>query len=143
LDNGKSIGKTSELEMNPEAEPVYAATPEEALEDLRFSKAAYPLEAGAHEITIKVADSVNENGTGAVRVVQKVQSLKKKHDKEDDEDDEDDDEDDKDYQHDEHKEYKTEYIKEYKFKTEYIKKFKTRTDTDTDTVFVFFTVPHY
>ncbi|GAN07278.1 hypothetical protein MAM1_0155d06774 [Mucor ambiguus] len=67
---GKSIGKTSEVQ---DAADRFATTPEEALEDERFSKAAYPLEAGAHKITIKVSDIINEN------------------DDDDDEDDEDDD----------------------------------------------------
>lgn len=102
LDNGKSIGKTSEVQ---DAADLFAATPEEALEDERFSKAAYPLEAGAHKITIKVSDSMNENGTGAIRIVQKMQSFHKKkggkkdHDDDDDKDDDDkgdDDDDDKD-----------------------------------------------
>ncbi|KAL9540384.1 hypothetical protein MBANPS3_009709 [Mucor bainieri] len=88
LDNGKSIGKTSEVQ---DAADLFAATPEEALEDERFSKAAYPLEAGAHKITIKVSDSMNENGTGAIRIVQKMQSFKKKGGKKDDDDDKDDD----------------------------------------------------
>lgn len=131
MDNGKSIGKTSDLELSSNAEPLYAATPEEALQDARFSNAAYPLEAGAHEITIKVADSINENGTGALRVVQKLQSLWK-HDN-DDEDSEDDDEDD-----DQKKEYKDKgHEKKEEILTETV--FKKKFKTETDTAFVFIT----
>lgn len=141
IDNGKSIGKTSELQITPGTEPLYAATPEEAFEDARFSKAAYLLEAGAHEITIKVADSVNENGTGAVRVVQKIQSLwGKKHEKHDDDDEDDEDNDDE--EDDDKKDWKkkeekiVEKIVENHTETVYKKKFKT----ETDTLFVYFTV---
>lgn len=54
------------------------------LKDERFLKAAYPLEAGSHKIIIKVADSLNENGTGAIRIVQKMQSFRKKGGRKDD-----------------------------------------------------------
>lgn len=50
---------------------AYAATPEEAFDNALFSKASYPLEAGVHKIKINVAYSINESGTGAVRLVQK------------------------------------------------------------------------
>lgn len=72
LDNGKSIGSTSEP---GERDSVYAATPEEALEEEGFSKGAYALDAGQHQMTIKVAESLHENGTGAVRVVQILQAF--------------------------------------------------------------------
>ncbi|CEP09079.1 hypothetical protein [Parasitella parasitica] len=86
MDNGISIGKTSNVE---DAAELFATTPQEALEDERFSKAAYPLGAGAHEITIKVASSLNENGTGAIRIVQNMQSFHKKGGKKDDDEDDD------------------------------------------------------
>lgn len=93
MDNGKSIGKTSELEENPVSKEsiAYVMTPEEALDDERFSKAGYFLEAGKHEITIKVAESLHQNGTGAVRVVQTLQSFynTKEVDKPDDDNDDD------------------------------------------------------
>lgn len=120
MDNGKSIGKTSEVQ---DAADLYAATPEEALEDERFSKAAYPLEAGAHNITIKVTDSLNENGTGAIRIVQKMQSFHKKGGKKDDDDDEDDD--DKD-------DYKDDYKKDDYKKDDYNKDDYNKDDDDED-----------
>lgn len=95
MDNGKSIGKTSKVQQDVNVIDLYAATPEEALKDGRFSKAVYPLEAGSHKITIKVADSLSENGTGAIRIVQKVQSFYKKRSVKDDDGDNG-DEDDKD-----------------------------------------------
>ncbi|KAG2209812.1 hypothetical protein INT47_001961 [Mucor saturninus] len=76
IDNGKSIGRTSELEDTMNSEGVaYVTTPEEALDDERFSKAGYLLDAGKHEITIKIAESLHQNGTGAVRVVESLQSF--------------------------------------------------------------------
>lgn len=53
---------------------MFAATPEEALEDPHFSKASYPLEPGFHKITVQVFDSANIDGTGAVRIVSKMQA---------------------------------------------------------------------
>lgn len=120
-----SIGKTSELELSSNAEPLYNVTPEEVLEQARFSKAAHPLEAGAHEITIKVADSINENGTGTVRVVQKIQSVwEKKYSKHDDDDEDDEDDD---YYYKKNKGYK----KKEGNHTETVYKKKYRTGTDT------------
>ncbi|KAG2202431.1 hypothetical protein INT46_001327 [Mucor plumbeus] len=94
MDNGNLIGKTSSVLQDVNVIDIYAATPEKALKDKRFSKATFSLEAGLHEITIKVANSLYENGTGAIRIVQMIQPLYKRgehHD--DDEDDEDNDED--------------------------------------------------
>ena len=82
--NGKSIGKISEVQQNVNAADPHVATPEEALKDERFLKAAYPLEAGLHKIIIKVADSLDENGTGAIRIVQKMQFFRKKGRRKDD-----------------------------------------------------------
>ncbi|KAI8989970.1 hypothetical protein BDB01DRAFT_779578 [Pilobolus umbonatus] len=95
MDNGVSLGMTSEVESVEES--PYAATPEEAFLDARFSKASYNLEAGHHEITIKVANPLGEYGSGAVRLVQsKAELLEKRGDDSDsdsdcDSDDEDDD----------------------------------------------------
>lgn len=72
FDNGVSIGKTTKLDPVASDKFFYAATPEEALYNTRFSQASYPLDAGVHLINIAVADSTNESGTGAVRVVPKV-----------------------------------------------------------------------
>ncbi|KAI7858571.1 hypothetical protein BDC45DRAFT_311776 [Circinella umbellata] len=96
MDNGKVIGMTSEVTNDKEA---FAATPEEALQDERFSHAVFDLAPGKHEITINVANSQSADGTGAVRLVQKIQALydkgkgKKGWDDDDDDDWEDDDED--------------------------------------------------
>jgi hypothetical protein len=89
MDNGKSIGKTTELKM-ADGKSLYTATPKEASENALVSKTTYPLEAGTHEIIIKVADSVNEHGTSAVRIVptQKIQTLWEKKDNEKEEQDE-------------------------------------------------------
>ncbi|KAI9498266.1 hypothetical protein BDB00DRAFT_801821 [Zychaea mexicana] len=75
MDNGEVLGMTSEAANDEEA---FAATPEEALQDERFSHAVFDLAQGEHEITINVANSPFADGTGAVRVVQKVQALYEK-----------------------------------------------------------------
>ncbi|KAF7721104.1 hypothetical protein EC973_005405 [Apophysomyces ossiformis] len=73
LDNGKSLGKTSEAVASTES--AFAGTAEEALQDEHFSQGVFPLEAGKHEITIRVADTPYEVGSGALRVVQQLQAL--------------------------------------------------------------------
>lgn len=100
-DNGELLGETSEVEDAQDAE-VFAATPEEALEDERFSKGTFDLEEGEHKITIK-ATGPYEAGTAAIRLVAKDQSQdlhKKKGGWDDDKDDkkwDDDDDDDKEW----------------------------------------------
>ncbi|KAI8373071.1 uncharacterized protein BYT42DRAFT_621772 [Radiomyces spectabilis] len=84
LDNGVSMGKTSRANATADA---FVATPEEALMDKRFSKAAFPLQAGEHELTISIANSPYASGTGALRVVQQLQSLYNKKGWDDDDDD--------------------------------------------------------
>ncbi|KAI9256176.1 hypothetical protein BY458DRAFT_578903 [Sporodiniella umbellata] len=72
LDNGNILASTSNVASSQEA---FAATPEQALEDERFSRANIPLAAGKHDIVINVQSSQSENGSGAIRLVQKVQRL--------------------------------------------------------------------
>ncbi|KAI8579156.1 hypothetical protein K450DRAFT_300467 [Umbelopsis ramanniana AG] len=80
-DNGEVIGATRPA-VTTEA---YAETPEDAVADASFSKAAFPLAPGAHNITIE-ATSPFEFGSAAVRLVANEQSLYKEDD--DDEKDE-------------------------------------------------------
>lgn len=87
LDNGEVIGITSE---GANEENMFAETPEEALEDERFSHATFVLAAGEHEISLNALDSANVEGSGAIRVVPQVNAFYKK--KGGDWDDEDDDE---------------------------------------------------
>ncbi|CAO3631290.1 unnamed protein product [Mucor hiemalis] len=95
FDNGVSLGLTTKVDDNKDEE-VFAATPEEALNDDRFSKGVFDLAKGDHKITIKAVGPY-EAGTAAIRVLDhsNVAFHKKKgddDDKEDDEDDEDEDE---------------------------------------------------
>lgn len=69
-DNGEVIGATRPA-VTTEA---YAETPEDAVADASFSKAAFPLAPGAHNITIE-ATSPFEFGSAAVRLVANEQSL--------------------------------------------------------------------
>ncbi|ORY96861.1 hypothetical protein BCR43DRAFT_524892 [Syncephalastrum racemosum] len=69
-DNDKLLGKTSEVEQNKD-DQVFAATPEEALEDERYSKGTFDLEEGEHKITIK-ASGPYEAGTAAIRLIDGV-----------------------------------------------------------------------
>jgi hypothetical protein len=69
-DNGEVIGATRPA-VTTEA---YAETPEDAVSDASFSKAAFPLAPGAHNITIE-ATSPFEFGSAAVRLVANEQSL--------------------------------------------------------------------
>ncbi|KAI9263057.1 hypothetical protein BY458DRAFT_240671 [Sporodiniella umbellata] len=73
MDNGEAVGLTSDAAN----EDIFAASPEQALKNEGFSKANIPLAAGKHEITISVAGSSSDNGSGAVRLVQNVQALYK------------------------------------------------------------------
>ncbi|KAI7872284.1 hypothetical protein BDF14DRAFT_1751609 [Spinellus fusiger] len=112
VDNGVVLGQTTPTEDDAS---VYIADPDEAERDSRVSKGTFALEAGAHEITINVADSTNELGVAAVRLVQgsQIQSLyKKDHDDDDDDDEEEDEEDEEDEDWSEHKSHdkKTVYI---------------------------------
>ncbi|GAA5809303.1 hypothetical protein MFLAVUS_002710 [Mucor flavus] len=103
FDNGKSLGMTTKVDAMKD-DQVFAATPEEALKDDRFSKGVFDLAKGAHKITIK-ANGPYEAGTAAIRVLNhsNVAFHKKggKHDDDDEDDkddkhhDDDDDEDDK------------------------------------------------
>ncbi|KAG2176658.1 hypothetical protein INT44_007322 [Umbelopsis vinacea] len=76
-DNGEVIGATRPA-VTTEA---YAETPEDAVTDASFSKAAFPLAPGAHNITIE-ATSPFEFGSAAVRLVANEQSLYKGEDEE-------------------------------------------------------------
>lgn len=67
FDNGKSLGKTTKVEIAKD-DQVFAATPEEALKDDRFSKGIFDLAKGEHKITIK-ASGPYEAGTAAIRVL--------------------------------------------------------------------------
>ncbi|KAF7728215.1 hypothetical protein EC973_006496 [Apophysomyces ossiformis] len=66
-DNGKLLGQTSAVERIQDGE-VYAATPEEALKDSRFSNGIFPLSQGQHKLSIK-AMSPYDAGTAAIRLV--------------------------------------------------------------------------
>ena len=104
FDNGVSIGTTNKVDVNKD-EQVFAATPEEALNDERFSKGVFDLAKGSHVITIK-ATGPYEAGTAAIRLMDRAgiaflkKSDKNKHDDDkddgDDKDDDDKDDDDKD-----------------------------------------------
>ncbi|KAG1448781.1 hypothetical protein G6F56_008847 [Rhizopus delemar] len=97
MDNGEVVTLTSD---STAANDLYAATPEQALENEGFSKANIPLAAGKHEITINVAGAVSDSGSGAVRLVQNVQALFKEKDDDDREHDDKDDKDDSDSDYD-------------------------------------------
>lgn len=86
-DKGEVIGATRPA-VTTEA---YAETPEDAVADASFSKAAFPLAPGPHNITIE-ATSPFEFGSAAVRLVAIEQSLYTDDDK-DDKDHHDDDDD--------------------------------------------------
>ncbi|KAI8992419.1 hypothetical protein BDB01DRAFT_778396 [Pilobolus umbonatus] len=66
FDNDMSLGYTSKVETTKD--DVFAATPEEALQDDRFSKGVFELSKGKHIITIK-AEGPHEAGTAAIRVL--------------------------------------------------------------------------
>jgi hypothetical protein len=74
-DNGELIGATRAVN----ATSAYAETPEDAVADKSFSKAAFSLAAGAHNITIE-ATSPYDFGSGAVRLVPNRQTLYKSDD---------------------------------------------------------------
>ncbi|CAO3700092.1 unnamed protein product [Rhizopus stolonifer] len=97
MDNGEVVTLTSD---STAADDLYAATPEQALENEGFSKANIPLAAGKHEITINVAGAVSNSGSGAVRLVQNVQALFKEKDDDDWEHDDKDDKEDSDSDYD-------------------------------------------
>ncbi|KAI8144245.1 hypothetical protein BJV82DRAFT_712768 [Fennellomyces sp. T-0311] len=63
-DHGEYLGETS---FTPGNTQLFASTPEEALEDPRFSQGTFPLEAGKHMITVHVPSS--GAGTAAIRLV--------------------------------------------------------------------------
>jgi TATA-binding protein-associated factor Taf7 len=98
FDNGKSLGVTTKVD-NVKDEEVFAATPEEALKDDRFSKGTFDLSKGPHKITIK-ATGPYEAGTAAIRVLDHdnvaFHKKNKHHHDGDDEDNDDDDNDDDD-----------------------------------------------
>ncbi|KAI9318743.1 hypothetical protein BX666DRAFT_1537447 [Dichotomocladium elegans] len=106
MDNGVALGSTSNASSD---EGLFANTPEDALQDERFSHGTFELAAGDHEITVKVANSPYPDGTGALRIVQKVQALYKGDDDDDDDyhdkkkkdDDDEDCEDEEEYKKDE------------------------------------------
>jgi hypothetical protein len=77
-DNGELIGATRAVS----ATSAYAETPEDAVADASFSKAAFSLAAGAHNITIE-ATSPYDFGSGAVRLVPNRQTLYKSDDDDD------------------------------------------------------------
>lgn len=93
FDNGKSLGFTTKVDALKDEE-VFAATPEEALNDERFSKGTFDLAKGEHKITIKAVGPY-EAGTAAIRVLDhaNVAFHKKEKDHDDDHDDDDDDDD--------------------------------------------------
>ncbi|KAL9540202.1 hypothetical protein MBANPS3_009819 [Mucor bainieri] len=99
FDNGKSLGMTTKVDALKDEE-VFAATPEEALNDDRFSKGIFDLAKGEHKITIK-AMGPYEAGTAAIRMLDhaNVDFHKKKGGKGDHDDDDEDDEDDKKHGH--------------------------------------------
>lgn len=99
-DNDVLLGKTSEVDASQD-DQVYAATPEEALNDERYSKGTFALGQGEHRIAIK-AKSPYEAGTAAIRLIQEQdQNVLKKSKKKGWDDDDDDDDDKKgDWEHD-------------------------------------------
>ncbi|CAO0797549.1 unnamed protein product [Mucor circinelloides] len=100
FDNGKSLGMTTKVDALKDEE-VFAATPEEALNDDRFSKGIFDLAKGEHKITIK-AMGPYEAGTAAIRILDHAnvdfhkKGGKDHHDDDDKDDDDHDDHDDKD-----------------------------------------------
>ncbi|KAH8550818.1 hypothetical protein BGW37DRAFT_495994 [Umbelopsis sp. PMI_123] len=88
-DNGELIGATRPAETTE----AFAATPEDAVKDKTFSKAAFALAPGAHNITVE-ATSPFEFGSAAVRLLSNEQALFK-----DDDDDEEEDDDHHRYRH--------------------------------------------
>lgn len=56
---------------------MFAETPEEALDDERFSHATFVLGAGEHEISLNALDSANAEGSGAIRIVPQVNAFHK------------------------------------------------------------------
>ncbi|KAI8384386.1 uncharacterized protein BYT42DRAFT_643207 [Radiomyces spectabilis] len=82
MDNGMSLGMTSSANTTS----AYAATPEEALQNRMFSRGAFALEQGKHQINVKIATSANKMGTGALRIVPKAQALYNKKGWDDDND---------------------------------------------------------
>ncbi|KAI9280757.1 hypothetical protein BY458DRAFT_487309 [Sporodiniella umbellata] len=101
FDNGKLVGATSEVSGEAD-EKAFAATPEEALEDDRFSKGVFTLGKGEHKITIK-ATGPYEAGTAAIRLLDHAEvAFHKQSGGKDDDDEEDwhhDDKDDKEEWH--------------------------------------------
>ncbi|KAI7882555.1 hypothetical protein K492DRAFT_206019 [Lichtheimia hyalospora FSU 10163] len=96
-DNGNLIGETSQVDSEQD-ESVYAATPEEALENDQFSKGTFDIAQGDHSITIK-ASGPYDAGTAAIRLIQEPSQNQQLHKKKsgkkggkswDDDDDEDD-----------------------------------------------------
>ncbi|KAI9254665.1 hypothetical protein BY458DRAFT_549670 [Sporodiniella umbellata] len=61
FDNGQSLGFTSKVEAQAD-DKAFAATPEEALEDERFSRGEFTLEKGEHKITIKATGPYEADG---------------------------------------------------------------------------------
>ncbi|KAG1116182.1 hypothetical protein G6F42_013756 [Rhizopus arrhizus] len=100
FDNGKSLGMTTKVDALKDEE-VFAATPEEALNDDRFSKGIFDLAKGEHKITIK-AMGPYEAGTAAIRILDHAnvdfhkKGGKDHHDDDDKDDDDHDDHDDHD-----------------------------------------------
>lgn len=92
-DNGNLIGETSQVDSEQD-DSVYAATPEEALENDQFSKGTFDIAEGDHSITIK-ASGPYDAGTAAIRLIQEPsqnqQLHKKKSGKKSKWDDDDDD----------------------------------------------------
>ncbi|KAJ8659129.1 hypothetical protein O0I10_005168 [Lichtheimia ornata] len=78
-DNGNLIGETSEVESEQD-DSVYAATPEEALENDQFSKGTFDIAEGEHSITIK-ASGPYDAGTAAIRLIQEPSQNQQLHKK--------------------------------------------------------------
>ncbi|ORZ16865.1 hypothetical protein BCR42DRAFT_21975 [Absidia repens] len=70
FDNGKKLGSSSNVVYDENVE-TYAATPQEALSDDHFSKGAFSLEKGKHNITV-MAHGPYEVGSAALRLVQRT-----------------------------------------------------------------------
>ncbi|KAM3584610.1 hypothetical protein VKS41_003418 [Umbelopsis sp. WA50703] len=89
-DNGELIGSTAKTEGTN----AYAETPEDAVSIAQFSKAAFAMAPGPHNITIE-ATSPYDSGSGAVRLVpateefMETQQLWEDEDKEDEHDEHD------------------------------------------------------
>jgi hypothetical protein len=90
-DHGKLLGSSSKVVYDENVE-TYAATPQEALLDDHFSKGAFSLEKGNHNITIK-AHGPYQVGSAALRLLQRTNLvLAKGHEDEEEEDDEEEEE---------------------------------------------------